>query len=174
MENVGEAIKHFIDGALGVNLMEMGIQIASTLLLFLVVKYFFWSNITEYLDKRKKGMEDEFTNARYANESAQTLKLEAEKAITDIRLEAKEIFEDAKSQGEIERSIIIGKAKKDAEYVMETAQNEINREIEKVKSDINDEIVNVAILMAEKVVNREIDREKHDELIREISNRVSN
>ena len=48
------------------------------------------------------------------------------------------------------------------------------RSIEKARTSINDEIVNVAVLMAEKVVKREIDTSKHKDLIDEVLNRGTN
>lgn len=172
MENVAEAIKVFIDGAIGVNPKEMIIQIASTLLLFLVVRYFFWNNITAYLEKRKNHMAQEYDEADEANLQAQSLKEKAVGELTEIRLSAKGIIDEAKDRGETERSQIVGNAKKEATVVMENAQKEIESEIEKARSSINDEIVSVAVLMAEKVIKKEIDESKHKELLEEVTKEV--
>ena len=73
MENVAEVIQKFVESAIGVNAKEMAIQIASTLLLFLVVRYFFWSNITDYLEERKANMAKEYDDAKEANLEAQSV-----------------------------------------------------------------------------------------------------
>ena len=45
MDKVAQAISEFIDNAINVNPIEMLIQVLATLLLFLVIRYFFWGNI---------------------------------------------------------------------------------------------------------------------------------
>ncbi len=172
MDNVAEAIKVFIDGAISVNLKEMIIQIASTLLLFLVVRYFFWNNITDYLEERKKHMATEYDEADQANLEAQSLKDKAVGELTEIRLSAKGIIDEAKERGEVERTEIVGNAKNEASVVMENARKEIESEIEKARTSINDEIVSVAVLMAEKVIKKEIDESKHKELLKEVTKEV--
>lgn len=174
MDNVADAIKSFIDDALGVSILEMGIQIASTLLLFVVVKHFFWNNITDYLERRRNAITDEYKEAEEANKNAALIKVQADEELNQIRLDAKGIFDEAKERGEIERSSIVKKAKSEAKSVIEDAQKEIDSEIEKARSRINDEIVNVASLIAKKVIDKEIDMDKHKELIKEITNEVVN
>ena len=172
MDNVAQAISDFVEGAIDVNIQEMFIQISATLLLFLVVRFFFWNNITDFLDRRKKAMADEIEEAELANTEAQSFKLEASTELNDVRVNAKGIFEDAKERGERERTDIIKKAKKEAGIVISNAQKEIDSEIEKARSNINEEIVSVAILMAEKVIKKEIDESKHKELINEVTKEV--
>lgn len=174
MENVANAIREFVNNAVGVNLIEMVVQIAATLLLFLIVKHFFWNNITEYLEKRKDTMNEEYKTAMNAKEEAKLLKNMADSELKEIRLNAKGLYEDAKIRGEQERKIIVTDARTDADRIVENAHQEVVSEIEKAKKDINDEIVNVATLMAEKIIGREMDDTKHQELINEISKEVLN
>ncbi len=172
MDQVAETIKAFVEGAIGVSLKEMIIQISSTLLLFLVVRFFFWNNITAYLEGRKNHMADEYKEADVANLKAQALKKQAEKELTKIKVSAKEIIDEAKVRGEVERTLIIGNAKKEATVVLENARKEIDSEIEKARTKINDEIVSVAVLMAEKVIGKEIDEKKQKELLEEVNAEV--
>jgi len=172
MDNVAEAIREFVNNSLGVNLIEMVIQIASTIVLFLVVKFFFWNNITDYLEKRKETMNEEYDKAQLASSTASDLQVQAETELLEIRHSAKGLFEEAKERGELERKNIITKAKTDAERLVENAHIEIEQELEKVKTEINNEIVMVATLMAEKIIQKEIDPKKHKDLIKDVSRQV--
>ena len=174
MDKVAESIRSFIQNAISVNPIEMLIQVLATLLLFLVVRYFFWENITGYLDKRKELMNSEIEEAQSSNLEAKQLKEVAELELQDVRNSAKSIIDEARDRGEQERSKIVGVAKVEAEKVMTNAKKEINSEIEKAKSSMNDEIVNVATLMAEKIIKKEIDADKHKDLIKEVTKGVSN
>ena len=174
MENVAQAIRDFVNNSLGVNPIEMVIQIASTLLLFLVVKHFFWKNITDYLEKRQAAMTQEYDQAKLANEEAQTVKEQASSELHEIRTNAKNIVEEAKERGESERQVIVSKAKQEANKLIENAHIEINSEIEKARSNMNNEIVNVAALMAEKIIQKEIDMKAHKEIIDNVTKEVAN
>lgn len=180
MTYVTELIKSFINDsmftndAFGVNFTEMAIQIVSTLLLFLVIRFFFWNHITAYLEGRKVQMAKEYDDAKEASASAQEVKLIAEAELNKIRLSAKDLIEDSRARGEKERSEIVLKAKKEASIVLENAKKEIDSEVEKARIGLNDEIVSVAVLMAEKVIKREIDEKKHQDLVKDITNEVMN
>jgi len=172
MDNVAEAIRQFVNNSLGVNPIEMAIQIASTIVLFLVVKFFFWNHITDYLEKRKEAMNEEYTKAELASSKAGELQSQAETELQDIRQSAKGLYEEAKERGELERKNIVTKAKTEAERLVENAHAEMEQELIKVKNDINNEIVLVATLMAEKIIQKEIDPKKHKDLLKEVSREV--
>ena len=149
------------DGAFGVDGTEMLIQIASTILLFLIVRFFFWNKVTAYIEGRKKAMQDEYENAKKANQDA-TLELEkAEKELLELRQSSKGILDEARTRGLDERKDILSKAKNDATKLIDDAHQEIDSQIEKAKKDINDQIVSVATLMAEKIIKKEIDETNH-------------
>jgi F-type H+-transporting ATPase subunit b len=178
---MGEAIKTFVenalgmtDGVFGVEFDEMLIQISSTILLFLVVRFFFWNKVTEYLEARKETMKNEYDAAKLANEEAQSLKEEAHGELHNLRLSSKKVIDDAKSRGEEERQAIIDKAKQDATKLVDNAQKEIDSNIEKARNSINEEIVSVATLMAEKIIKKELDEKKHKDLIKEVTEEVAN
>ena len=48
---------------------------------------------------------------------------------------------------------------------LEEAKAEIDKEIEKANDDIKKEIIEIAYVLAEKIINEEIDKSKYDELV---------
>ena len=161
------------DGVFGVNATEMGIQIVSTILLFIVVRYFFWNKVTDYLEERKEAMRNEYDEAKQANTEALLINEKAAKELNDIRLGAKDIIDEARLRGEENRKNIIVKAKDDANKLIDNAQKEVNSQIEKARNNINDEIVSVATLMAEKIIKKELDENRYKELIKEVTKEVT-
>lgn len=174
MDKVAQAISEFIENAINVNLNEMLVQIGATLLLFVVVRIFFWESITNYLESRKELMASEMEEAQSKSKEAEDIKIQVEAELKEVRSNAKAIVDEAKSRGELERSKIVEKAKFEAGKVMDNAKNEIDSEIEKARANINDEIVSVAALMAEKILEKEIDSEKHKKLIDIVTKEVAN
>jgi len=182
---LGEIIQSFVQEALGFiraifggdsteAIQQVFIQIISTVLLFLVVKYFFWNKVTDYLEGRKQVMSEEYDSAKQANQEAQLVKEQAESELLEIRQGAKGFYDEAKERGENERKEIVSKAKTDAKRLIDNAHREIDSEIEKAKASINDEIVSVATLMAEKIIKKEIDPKKHKQIIDEVTKEVAN
>lgn len=162
------------DGVFGVSWQEMTIQIVSTILLFLVVRFFFWNKVTEYLEARKSAMTTEYDEAKQANLDASQKREEAEQELQELRLSSKGILDQAKTQGEEERKAILVKAKTEANKLVDDAHKEINSQIEKARTSINDEIVSVATIMASKIIKKELDEDKHKELIKEATKEVVN
>ncbi|AIO17951.1 ATP synthase subunit b [Candidatus Izimaplasma bacterium HR1] len=182
---MGEFISEFVNESLGfINdlfggnadraMQQVGIQVISTLLLFLVVRFFFWNKVTDYLEGRKAAMRQEYDDAKQANENAALKREEAVKELHDLRKSSKGILDEARFRSLEERKDILAKAKLDANKLVDDAHKEIDSQIEKAKKDINDEIVSVATLMAEQIIKKEIDETKHKELIKEISKEVAN
>lgn len=176
---MGEAIQSFVQDALGitngvfgVNGKEMLIQILSTLLLFLVVRFFFWNKVTAYLEGRKEEMQNEYEEAQNANQEATNMKMDIENELQDLRLSAKGVIDDAKERGESERKAILEKAKIEANKLVTDAQKEIDSNIIKARNSMNEEIVTVATAMAEKIIKKELDPNKHKELIKEATKEV--
>ncbi len=167
MIELARAIERLVDTALGIDLMEMVIQIIATILLILVVKFFFWEKVTAFIESRREIMDQELTEATEKHEEAKTLKKEAEETFEKVKLEAKQLLEDAKSRGEDSRREIIAKAKDEATNIRKSAQKDLDQEIELAKGHIRNEIIEVASMLAEKVIAKEIDEATYERLIDE-------
>lgn len=173
MDNVAQAIREFVENSLGVNPIEMLIQIGSTIVLFLVVRFTFWHHITDYLERRKQTMNEEYEQAELANKDAARLKTEAADELHEIRQSAKDLYDEAKQRGEDERKTIVDKAKQEAKRLVDNAHDEIQSELDKARAELNNEIVEVASLMAAKIIRREIDPKQHQDLIDEAASEVA-
>lgn len=177
---MGEAIQSFVNESLGFinnldeGIQQVAIQIISTILLFLVVRFFFWNKVTDYLEGRKEAMKNEYEEAKNANQEASLQREEAAKELLEIRQSSKGLLDDAKARGEVERKAILEKAKGEANKLVDDAHKEIDSQIEKARNQINDEIVSVATLMAGKIIKKELDEDKHKELIKEVTSEVIN
>ena len=64
---LAETLKNFVEESLGlllgVGLEDILIQLGGTLVLFLVIRKFFWKNLTEFIEKRRAYMDEELFKA---------------------------------------------------------------------------------------------------------------
>jgi F-type H+-transporting ATPase subunit b len=173
MDIVTEAIREFVNGALGVNFREMMIQIASTLVLFIVVRFYFWNHITEYLQKRQDAMDQAYNEAESTQKEADQIKKEAEKALEETKMSAKQTLEEAKSRGKQKEQEIVQTAKANAATIKKNAEAEVDRLYEQAKGSMEEEIVSVATIMAEKIIQKELDEKKYKALLKEATDEVT-
>lgn len=159
-----DGVSNAVENALGSSLSDVLIQIGATLILFFIVRKFFWNKITDFLEKRKELMEAEFTSAKQANEDAKALQEKSNKEYQDLKAKSKGLIEKAKKRGEEERISIIGKAKEDANKIITQAEQEIELEKKKAEADIKEQAVNLATMMASKIIEKEIDEKKYQDL----------
>ena len=165
IQDMIDAVSRVIENALGSTLVDIAIQIGATIFLVIIVKIFFWSRITEFLQKRRELMDEEFSSAQKANEEAKAFQEKSEKEYHDIKAQSKDYIEKAKQRGEEERESIVSKAKDEARSIVVQAEQEIALEKQKAKTDIQKEAVNLATLMASKIIEKEIDDSEYQDLV---------
>jgi F-type H+-transporting ATPase subunit b len=165
MDKIIAAVLEIIEGALGINLLDMIIQIAATLILVLIVKHFFWGRITDFLEKRKNIMDQEMDSAKKENIEAKLLKEKRETEYNELKLKSKDYLDTAKEKAEQERLRIIDKAKNNADQMMERAKKEIEAERIKAETSLQKETVTLAALMAEKIIRKELNDKDYQDLI---------
>lgn len=151
-----------LENSIGTTLVEMVIQLCCTLVIFLIVRFLIWNKVTAILEARKQVVRDALKERDDALEEAKIIKEEATKTKEESKREAERIIESAKKRGYNEAEEIISNANEAAKLKI----NNANEEIERMKSDaqeqIKTEIVDVAYLMASKIVEKEIEKDKYD------------
>jgi len=164
IQDLMSAVSEAIEKALGVSLLDMAIQIAATFILVIIVKIFFWEKITGFIAKRKALMEGELESARAANEEALTLQEKTTQEYHELKAKTKDYLEKARIRGEEERETIVVKAKDEARALLTQAEKEIAMEKKKAETDIRKEAVDLAALMASKIIEKEIDEKNYQNL----------
>ncbi len=165
IEKIMMAVSDAIEKALGVSLSDIAIQIGATFILVIIVKIFFWDKVTAYLEKRQNLMETEFESAKTANQEAKDFQDKAAKEYHDIKTKSKDYLDRAKQKGEEERVSIINKAKLESSNMMTQAEQEIALEKKKAQGEIRKEVVDLATIMASKIIEKEIDDSKYQDLV---------
>ncbi len=146
------------------DLVNFTLQIVSTLLLFLVIKYFAWAPMKEFLRKRHELVSQEINRAEMLKSDAIALKKSAEAQVQVAREEAREIVENSKKQAQHMHDEIVSNARKEAQQKLSKAAADIEQERKAVYSKIRSDIVELAVSSAEKMIEKEIDADVHNEL----------
>jgi F-type H+-transporting ATPase subunit b len=150
------------------NIMEIVIQLAATILLFVIVRFFFWKPLTKILENRKELIDKSLLEADAARENAKAIEAELQSELTKSKMEIKELLSKAEKDANVRREQIINDAKEEAKRRLDNLETELTLEKSKMEKDIRKEIVDIAFAAAEKIVAREIDHKKYLDVVDDI------
>ena len=146
---------------------EIITQLINLLLLFLLLKHCLFRPVQNILNARQAEIDKSYADAETAQTRAEELRDEYEKRISDAKAEAADIAKAASRKAQAHYDEVVGTAKADAARLREKAEAQIEQEKKKAMNELKDEISGIAVDIASKVVEREIDEKDHEELISE-------
>ncbi len=143
-------------------------HLATVLVLFLVVKKFFFEKIHAFMENREQTVRDAFDNAELTNRKADEKMAAFQKRIAGVESEGREIIRQAKIKADDQALEILDKAKQEAEMILQKAKRDVEREKQLAETEMKEQIVNLSQLMARKILERELTRVDHEGIIDEI------
>jgi len=147
-------------------------NLANTLILFLVIKHFLFKPVNDILEQRKHDVEDTYSRADEALENARESERKYNDLIGNAREESARIIKNASDTANRRSEEIISEAKNNAEMIIKKANSEIEREKINARSAVRNEVSDLAVLVAEKVIDKEINDDDHRRFIDEFIENV--
>lgn len=151
---------------------SMILQLVATVILFFILKHFLHEPVSNYMKERKNRIQNDIDGAKALKEEAIELKSEYEAKINEAKAEGQEIIESARKRGEEIKEDIINEAKVEADGIIDRARKEIDREKEKALNDIKLQAGDMALLIASKVIDEELDVNLQQDLINKFIDEV--
>nr|WP_155669807.1 F0F1 ATP synthase subunit B [Ornithinibacillus caprae] len=133
-------------------------------LLFLVGK-FAWGPVMNMMQKREEYVANEIESAEKSRAEAEKAAKEATEQLKQTKQEAQKIIEDAKNAGVKQERDIIESARLEATRIKEAAQEEIQNEKEKALQALQDQVASLSVLIASKVIEKELNEQDQEKLI---------
>lgn len=152
----------------GKDVRDLLIQLCATILLFVVVRIFFWKPITNILEKRREAMDKALAEAQESRDHAKELEAELSTQLTEAKNNVKAILTKAEQDGNLRREQIILEAQEEAKRRLNNLELELEQEKNSMEKQIRQEIIDVAFAAAEKIVAKEIDQDKYMDVVEEI------
>ena len=147
------------------------IQLCATLILFLAVRFLLWGKITKVIQEKEQNEQEAFQKLEDAKKEADAIHKQIAIDTENAKDEGYKIIERAKQKSYLEAEEIIKKAQIDANMKLEDAKDQIDKEIAKANEEIKKEIIEIAYMLASKIINEEIDESKYDELVNDFMNK---
>lgn len=128
-------------------------------------KKFLFKPVKNIIEQRQQKLSSILSDAQEAKDKAVAEEAEYNKALKDARLEAKDITDQAVASAKARTEIIIAEAREDVAALRKKATTDIELERQKAMAQAKNDISTLAIELAEKIVNKEIDETTHKDLI---------
>ncbi len=138
---------------------------ANLLILFLILKKILFKPIKNIIDQREKEVSDMYENADSAQKNAESLEKEYREKLNSAKEEARTIVSEAAKSAELESESIISDAKKKAELILKNADEQIETDKRRASSELKKDIASIAVSIAEKVIEKNINQEDNERLI---------
>ena len=135
--------------------------------LFFAMSYLLFNPARKMLSDRQERIANDLDSAKEDKESAAVLKAEYEAKLKNIDKEAEVILSEARQKALKNEAKIIGEANEEAARIIKRAQEEALLEKKHAMDDMKQEMVQIASLMAQKVVATSINAEIQDTLVDE-------
>jgi F-type H+-transporting ATPase subunit b len=140
-----------------------------TILTFLVLlgllAKFAWKPLLQALESRQESIRKSLDDADQAKRELERLQQQSEKIIQEARVSAEQIVEQSRSDAEKVREELKVKAKEEAENILRNAQRQIETQTRQAVRDIRNEVADMAVLIAGKVLERNVSKEDNERLI---------
>ena len=137
-----------------------------------LIKPFLFKPNNEIMEKRKAHAAAEIQDATKAKEAAQAMKAEYEENMQNAKNKASEILTTAQKTAAIQSEEMLREASRQAAALKEKAEADIVQEKRKAVNELKDEIGGMAMEIAGKVIEREVNEKDHAKLIDDFISQV--
>lgn len=149
----------------GLRILDSVAVVFFFILLLVILRRLAWGPLMNMMEKREKFVADEIDVAeKYRKDSEIALK-EAQAELQQTRAESQKMIEEAKVIGVQQSEEIVNAAREEAERMKLEAQAEINSEKERAVQALQEQVASLSVLIASKVIEKEIGSEDHESLI---------
>ena len=132
-----------------------------------------WKIILKGLNARADKIQEDLEEAEKTRENAKKSLAAYREQIDNAKAEASSIIENARIEANRVRDKIINNAREEAETNKNKILSEIDRSKEEAVNSVRKQAVDIAIVMAETILKRNINREDNQALINEFINNAN-
>ena len=153
---------------LGFHIPSLIVYIVNFLLLLAILYFFAYKRILGMMDRRSERIRESLEAADRAREEAAQTREEMQGRIAESRRESQALLEQARQAAERYREEERQRAEEEGRAFLERARQDIQLERDRAIDEVRRHFGELAIMAAERVVRRSLDRDAHKELVEEV------
>lgn len=153
------------EGLIGFNTWTAIFTLCNLIIVFLIGRKFLFGPVKKMIDDRQKEIDDMYDDAEKSKTDAALLKSEYEEKLEHAKEQSEEIIKTSVRNAKLKEEEIIKNAKAEAAAAIKRADEQIAMERRQALNDIKNDVSNIAIDIAETVLERDINKEEHEKMI---------
>jgi F-type H+-transporting ATPase subunit b len=124
-----------------------------------------WGPLLEALETRQNAIRKSLDDAQQAKVELERLNAESARIIQQARVEGEAIVSQSRADGDRLREEIRSKARTEADHIVKNAERQIQLETSRALEQIRREAVDLSVMIASKIIQRNLSREDNERLI---------
>lgn len=140
-------------------------HILNVVVLFLLLRAFLYKPVRKFMTEREAKFAHEREQIDQSRNEAESLKAQYQLAMTNAKIDAEKIADDRRRVAEREADELRKKAKQDAQDILTDAMHQSIVEHDGMVSELKSQTAELAVDIAEKILEREINQEDHQRII---------
>lgn len=156
----------------GVNPWTALFTFCNMLITFAVLKHFLFKPVKQMIDDRQQEIDTMYADAAAAQQKAAALEEEYQAHLQSIKQEQENLLREAAVRAQKREEEIVNAARAEAQALRTAAEADVAQERKKAVNNLKNEIGGIAVEIASKVVEREINKADHQALIDEFIRNV--
>lgn len=158
---------------LGIDPKTIMLQVIGFLVVLAVLWKFVFGKVGGLLDERRNEISTQLEQLKTDREELDQLTAETRQRLAEIETESQAKIQAAIEQGNTERQSIVMQARQEAEDEIAKARAEIQREKDDAISELRGVVAELAIEAASKIIDAELNPERHQNIIDASISRLS-
>lgn len=156
----------------GVNFWTMIFAWCNLVILYLVLRKILFKPIMDIIQSRKKEVDDMYGEAESNRIKAEEYKNEYEKKLVEVEAECEEYLRKATKKAQMREEEIIKEAEAQASHTIMRANEQIELERKRVLNEAKNTVSEMAVDIAEAIIQRDVDEKEHSLLIDDFISRI--
>lgn len=141
------------------------LHVLNAVILFVAVYFLLYKPVRKFLKKREDKITGALDEAEQAQKSSKELLLSGEAKLDEAHREAAQTISQGAQQAQVRADAIVEAANRQADEIISAAQQEAERIRATAREAMADEAAKLAVLIAAKVLQREVTKADNDRLI---------
>src|SRR5262249_1237960 len=138
--------------------------ILTFLVLLALLAKFAWRPLLAALESRQEAIRKSLDDAERAKQELANLQQKSAKIIEQARIQADSILTNTRSDAERLKEELKAKAKEEADAMIRNAEQQIQLQTRQALQDIRHEVADLSLMVASKVIGRNLAKEDNDRL----------
>ena len=139
--------------------------IVTFLVLLALLAKFAWTPLLQALETRQNAIRKSLDDAQQAKVELERLNVESGHIIQRARVDAEAIISQSRVDGDRLREEIRSKARTEADHIVKNAERQIQLETSRALEQIRREAVDLSVMIASKIIQRNLSKEDNERLI---------